>query len=95
MADKTFTVHLDGNALAGPLSEAFGTDLTIAITTCAGCGRQGSIAELHVYPVGTGMVARCSGCQDVVVRYVRTPTAGYLDLRGSVSLRIPLPREPA
>lgn len=88
-------VYLDGNVLAGPLSEALGVDLTIAVTTCAGCGRQGSMAELRVYPVGSGLVARCTGCEGVVVRYLRTPSAGYLDLRGSVSLRIPLPVEAA
>jgi hypothetical protein len=37
------------------------------------------------------MVARCPGCGDVVARYVRTPTAGYLDLRGVVALQISLP----
>lgn len=84
-------MHVDGNALAGPLKEALGTDVTIAISTCAGCGRHGSVAELRVYTVGTGLVGRCTGCDGVVVRYVRTPTAGYLDLRGTVSLRIPLP----
>lgn len=82
--------HQDGNAMAGPLAEALGVDLTVALTTCAGCGRQATVAALHVYQHGPGLVARCAGCHDVVARYVRTPTAAYLDLRGTVSLRIPL-----
>lgn len=86
----TTAAHQDGNALAGPLAEALGVDLTVALTTCAGCGHQAAVAELHVYSVGSGLIARCTGCTGVVARYVRTPTAGYLDLRGTIALRIPL-----
>jgi hypothetical protein len=84
------TSTLDGNALAGPLAEALGVDLTVALTTCAGCRREATVAALHVYPNGPGLVARCAGCHDVVARFVRTPTAAYLDLRGTIALRIPL-----
>lgn len=84
------TEHQDGNALAGPLGEVFAVDLTAATCTCAGCGRAGPVAALRVYTRAPGLVARCSGCEDVVLRLVRTPDAAYLDLRGSVSLRIPL-----
>jgi hypothetical protein len=89
----TPVTYLDGNVLAGPLAEVFAMDLTAATTTCVGCGRQAAVAELHVYPGGPGMVARCAGCQAVVARYVRTSTAAYLDLRGTVALAIPLGRD--
>jgi hypothetical protein len=87
------TTYLDGNVLAGPLAEVFAIDVTTAITTCVSCGRQACVAELHVYPDGPGMVARCANCQAVVTRYVRTPTAAYFDLRGTVALAIPLGRD--
>ena len=83
--------HTDGNALAGPLSELFAVDLTAAATRCVGCGRRSHLAELHLYGSGPGLVARCPGCHDPVVRLVRTPEHFILDLRGTLSLSVPLP----
>jgi hypothetical protein len=85
------TTYLDGNALAGPLREIFAVDVTAARAQCAGCGRAGAVAELRVYGHAPGLVARCPGCEDVVLRVVRGPDAAWLDLRGTVSLRLPLP----
>ncbi|MDF2706210.1 DUF6510 family protein [Nonomuraea muscovyensis] len=83
--------HLDGNALAGPLSEIFATDVTAATGRCANCGLAGPIAGLHVYGPEPGLVARCPGCDEVVLRLVRGPGTAWLDLRGAVSLRVSLP----
>ncbi|WP_062346342.1 DUF6510 family protein [Herbidospora yilanensis] len=82
--------YQDGNALAGPLSEIFTFDVTVAQGTCAGCGRRGALAELRVYGPEPGLVARCPGCEEVVLTFVRGPKDAWLDLRGSVSLRIPI-----
>jgi hypothetical protein len=82
--------HLDGNALAGPLREIFAVDVTSATSRCAACGHSGAVATLHVYANAPGLVARCPGCEEVVLRMVRTPDAAWLDLRGAVSLRIPM-----
>ncbi|WP_026877010.1 DUF6510 family protein [Jiangella gansuensis] len=81
----------DGNALAGPLGELFAVDVTTAIGRCAGCGRSGRVAELRVYSHAPGLVARCPGCDRVMMRLVRGPDAAWLDLRGTVSLRVALP----
>jgi hypothetical protein len=81
--------YQDGNILAGPLAEVFAVDVTAAFTTCAGCGRAAAVAELRVYANAPGMIARCAGCDDVVVRYVQTPAGAWLDLRGTVALHIP------
>ena len=81
----------DGNALAGPLGEVFAVDITTAVTTCAGCGRRDRVAALQVYGGEAGMVARCAGCESVVLRYARTPAGGWLDLRGAVSLHLQPP----
>jgi hypothetical protein len=80
----------DGNALAGPLREVFAMDVTAAGCRCVGCGTTGPVAALRVYRHAPGLVARCPGCDQVVLRLVRTPDAAWLDLRGTFSLQIPL-----
>jgi hypothetical protein len=81
----------DGNVMAGSFREIFTTDITTATGTCAGCGATGPVAGLRVYPHAPGMVARCPGCDEVVLRLVRGPDAAWLDLGGTTALRIPLP----
>jgi hypothetical protein len=81
---------IDGNALAGPLGEIFAVDVTTARGTCASCGRVDVVAALHLYTDAPGMVGRCPGCEAVTVRVVRGPDRAWLDLRGLVSLEIPL-----
>jgi hypothetical protein len=85
--------YTDGNTLAGPLGEVFAVDLTAAMTTCAECGARGRVADLRVYSTEPGMVARCVNCSAVVLRYVRSPEAGWLDLRGTIALQMPLAAE--
>ena len=80
----------DGNALAGPLREIFAVEVTSAIGRCAGCGRIGALATLRVFSRAPGLVARCPGCDAVMLRLVRGPDRAWLDLRGTVSLQIPL-----
>jgi predicted oxidoreductase len=81
--------YLDGNVLAGPLSEIFAVDVTAVVSRCVSCGQTGAMAQLRVYAQAPGMVARCPGCQEVVLRIVSGPTSIWLDLRGTVSLRFP------
>ncbi|MFI7133310.1 DUF6510 family protein [Nonomuraea sp. NPDC050153] len=83
--------HLDGNALAGPLGEIFAVDVTAATGRCASCGLAGPVASLRVYGPDPGLVARCPGCEEVILRLVRAPGRAWLDLRGTVSLRVDLP----
>ncbi len=86
MSDAT---HLDGNAAAGALSELFAVDVTAAITRCAGCGQTGVFADTRLYVNAPGLVARCVGCDGVLLRVVTTPTDTYLDLRGLTYLKLP------
>jgi Family of unknown function (DUF6510) len=90
MGEPTDYEYLDGNELAGPLSELFATDMTAAIGCCVHCGRVAPVAELRVYTRAPGWVGRCPGCEEVVLRLVRGPQDAWLDLRGTTSLRIPL-----
>lgn len=83
--------YLDGNVLAGPLSELFAVDVTAATSRCAHCGSTGPVARLRVYAPDLGLVARCPDCTEVVMRVVRTPDAAWLDMRGAAMVAIPVP----
>jgi uncharacterized protein DUF6510 len=81
--------YIDGNGAAGPFSEALGIDATAAVLTCAHCSHPSRFAETRVYD-GAGLVSRCPSCMSVLARLVRTPTDAWLDLRGALSMRVPL-----
>ena len=81
---------LDGNALAGALREIFTVDVTAATVVCTGCHWSGAVASLRLWVQAPGLVARCAGCDAVVLRLVRGPDRAWLDLRGTVRLEISL-----
>jgi hypothetical protein len=74
--------YLDGNAAAGELSNIFTIDVTAAEGQCAHCGAIKRFAEAHIYMQGPGIVARCSVCQQVLLRLVNARQRVFLDLRG-------------
>jgi hypothetical protein len=81
-------MELDGNALAGALSEVFAADMTTAVFTCDGCGHEGAVATLRVWEPAPGAVGRCPNCTDVVLTVVRTPTRLFLRWTGTTRLEI-------
>jgi hypothetical protein len=83
----------DGNALAGPLGDVLCVEVTTAIGCCTNCGREGPVAEMRVFDHAPGVVARCPGCGQVLVRLVRGPGRVWLDLRGLAYLQVPVPEE--
>ncbi len=85
----TEPTYLDGNAAAGAMSQLFAVDITSAIARCNGCGQTGVFAEARLYVDAPGLVARCSSCDNVLLRVVTTPNDTYLDLRGLAYLRVP------
>lgn len=80
--------YVDGNELGGALREVFAIDMTTARTQCGGCGLTGTIAETRVYDRAPGLVARCPGCEAVMLRLVRGPGRLWIDLRGTTYLEI-------
>ncbi|HEY7146179.1 MAG TPA: DUF6510 family protein [Streptosporangiaceae bacterium] len=76
------TADLDGNVLAGAMSELFAIDITSATAQCASCGVTGPVAQARVYADAPGLTARCPACGQVVLRLVRAPDRAWLDLRG-------------
>lgn len=82
--------HVDGNALAGPLSEVFQFDATLARTDCLSCHDVAMLAEAMVYgDNGHGLVVRCRNCNDVLMVIVPEPQHTMIDLRGLAWLQIP------
>jgi len=79
---------LDANATAGLLYEIFGTEMTASPTECANCGNQGEIGGLLAFTQGPGIVLRCSGCEQVVLRITQLPNEILLDARGAVYIRL-------
>jgi uncharacterized membrane protein len=77
---------LDGNAIAGLLTEVFGTEMTTAAATCGHCGAAGQVAELAVYMPGPGIVVRCRRCDAVLMVFVRIREITCVDLEGLASL---------
>jgi Family of unknown function (DUF6510) len=75
-------LRLDGNAVAGLLSEVFSVEATSAVLTCAGCGTSGAVGGVHVYLHAPGTVLRCPACDGVLMRFARTPSGLRADLRG-------------
>ena len=86
--DLNRALMVDGNALAGMLQEVFSLEMTASPTQCAHCGYQGEMGTLLAFICTPGLVLRCPGCENVILRIVSTPRAVYLDARGAAYLRL-------
>jgi hypothetical protein len=83
----------DGTALVGPLQDLFRVDVTAAIGRCIQCGRTTAMVEVRVFDHAPGLVARCPGCDQVLLRLARGPGRAWLDLRGLTYLQLPTAQE--
>ena len=63
--------RVDGNALAGELSEVFSREMTVARVACGGCGAVEQLGADHAYIQAPGMVLRCFHCDNVLLVMVR------------------------
>jgi hypothetical protein len=79
---------LDGNAIAGTLTDVFGVDMTLVTATCAGCGAAGVLAETMVYLRAPGTVVRCRHCESVLVVMVERRGRYCVDMQGVSGLRV-------
>lgn len=77
---------LDGNAVAGLLSELFAIDITAACVTCAGCGTVSVVGEVSVYGGAMGAIFRCTQCDTAMMRLVHTKEGYWLDMQGAKHL---------
>jgi ribosomal protein S27AE len=77
---------LDGNAMAGALTAAFGRDMLSASGTCATCGTTSLLAAVHVYLRAPGVVARCPTCGAVELVLIEARGLVCVDVRGLAAL---------
>jgi hypothetical protein len=80
----------DGNALAGPFHDVFRVEVTTAIGRCTNCRREAPMTEARVFDHAPGLVARCPGCDQVLLRLVQGPGRAWLDMRGLTYLQLPV-----
>ncbi len=80
--------HLDGNAAGGVLGQIFAVEITTAQITCAGCGRDGILAETDVYATAMGTIIRCPGCGDALIRVAHGPQRYWVDFSGMRLLQL-------
>jgi Family of unknown function (DUF6510) len=88
IGDWNCALMLDGNAVGGLLDEVFGREMTGSRCQCAHCGAVGAVATLLAFTQAPGVVLRCPGCEQVVLRMVKTAEVVYLDCRGAAYLRL-------
>ena len=74
--------HLDGNVLAGPLSEIFAVDMTSATGRCAGCADVSPLATAMVLVERGSYVVSCHTCGNTLLTLTSTAGATSLDLSG-------------
>lgn len=80
---------LDGNAIAGTMTDIFGAEMTLVVSTCAGCGSRGPLAETVVYLCAPGIVVRCRRCDTVLAVVIERDGIYCVDIRGTADLRGP------
>jgi hypothetical protein len=81
-------MRLDGNALAGVLVEALGTEMTEAPRGCQSCGAVNPVGA-HLLYQGAGWVLRCPACGDVALRVVSLSEQHVLTFAGEWRVETP------
>jgi hypothetical protein len=89
MAGTYASAHVDGNALAGPLSELFDVDMTTASGRCATCGDMSPLAVAMVYPKPKAFIVRCHVCDGILFTLIQSRDHNWIDLDGLRALNIP------
>jgi hypothetical protein len=82
-------MHVDGNVLAGALSEIFNADMTMATGTCSSCGDISPLATSMVYLKPKSFVVRCHVCDAVLMTIIQSSSDTRIALNGMASLTIP------
>jgi hypothetical protein len=76
---------LDGNGLAGLLSEVLAADPSTMVRTCGSCGERHALGEHRGYR-GAGVVLRCPGCGDAAVLIGVHDTSFTVKARGTFTV---------
>jgi hypothetical protein len=81
-------MHVDGNILAGPLSEIFSVDMTSATGTCSSCGDSSALASAMVYLKPKSYIVRCHVCDAILLTIQQTDGSTRIRLSGIAGLTI-------
>ncbi len=79
---------LDGNGVAGLLTEVFGVDVTAVTRSCGSCGAAAPVGAHRAYR-GAGVVLRCPHCEDVAIRIAQLPDRTLVEVRGAWAVELP------
>ena len=71
MRAETATARVDGNALAGVLTEVFEGDVTARVGVCGGCGAAAPLAETVVELDDVAAIVRCRSCTHTLFTVLR------------------------
>jgi uncharacterized protein DUF6510 len=82
------SLWLDGNAIAGLLSELFEAEITGALRTCGSCGTTAAVGSHRAY-LGAGTVLRCPACSDVALCVTTLPDRHVVQMRGAWAVQLP------
>jgi ribosomal protein S27E len=86
MADDD--LRLDGNAAAGLLDEILAVEATTVMVRCAACTGDTAVGAAHVYMHAPGVVLRCPGCSEVLMRFAVIRGRVMADLRGAAMMTV-------
>ena len=81
--------YLDGNVLAGPISDLFGFEPTVARGQCHHCGDIDTLGQAVVYASPMGLVVRCRNCEQVLIVIVERDGQRSVSMRGLRLLHVP------
>ena len=81
-------LRLDANAAAGLLAEIFAFDITTAECVCGGCNATGPVGKLVAYGMAMGVILRCPGCDNALIRVSHLSSGYWIDTRGTSVLRV-------
>jgi hypothetical protein len=74
--------HLDGNVLAGPMSDLFVFEPTMTQGQCQSCADTATLGQAMVYGQPMGFVARCRNCDNVLIVIIERAGQKSLSMRG-------------
>jgi|tagenome__1003787_1003787.scaffolds.fasta_scaffold20174992_1 hypothetical protein len=75
-------LRVDGNAVAGTLTQVLAVEPTMVLTACARCGASNRVGAMPAYQHGMGAILTCPGCAAVMIRIGSPSGRVVLDLRG-------------
>jgi hypothetical protein len=82
MKMDTQELRLDGNAVAGMLSEMLSVEATTVLARCSSCGAERALGATHAYVHCPGVVLRCPDCNEVLMCFAHIRGRMVADLHG-------------